>query len=114
MTVEENQPKKDQVTSLRRAGLTYAEIGRRMGLSRERIRQLAGATNPIKKKTVIDQTDILLTTSEAAELLNVHVNTLRRWSDRGVLEVFRLGSRGDRRFRRGDVDRLLRRSSTIN
>jgi len=49
----------------------------------------------------------MLTTSDVARLLNVHMNTVRRWSNQGVLRAYRIGSRGDRRFRREDIDRFL-------
>ena len=49
----------------------------------------------------------LLTTSEVAQLLYVHINTVRRWSNRGVLKAYRIGPRGDRRFRRAEIVRLL-------
>jgi excisionase family DNA binding protein len=42
-------------------------------------------------------------------MLNIHVNTVRRWDDLGVLKAIRIGPRGDRRFRREDVDALLAR-----
>lgn len=50
-------------------------------------------------------TDIgpMLTTSEVAKILNVHINTVRRWSNQGALTAYRIGSRGDRRFKREDV-----------
>lgn len=99
-----------QVTSLRKAGLTYAEIGRKLGLTRERVRQIAKAEKKAKKKPARGDPDALLTTTEAAELLNIHVNTVRRWSNKGILETYRIGSRGDRRVRRGDVDKLLRKT----
>jgi excisionase family DNA binding protein len=99
-----------QVTSLRKDGLTYAEIGRKLGLTRERVRQIAKAETTAKKKPARNDPDALLTTAEAAELLNIHVNTVRRWSNKGMLETYRIGSRGDRRLRRGDVDKLLRKS----
>jgi excisionase family DNA binding protein len=51
--------------------------------------------------------DRMLTTSEVAKILDVHINTIRRWSNRGSLTSYRIGSRGDRRFRRSDVDNLL-------
>lgn len=51
--------------------------------------------------------DGMLTTSEVAHLLNVHINTVRRWSNQGVLKAYRIGSRGDRRFRQEDVDSFL-------
>jgi excisionase family DNA binding protein len=105
-----NSSRDAQVTSLRKAGLTYAEIGRKLGLTRERVRQIAKAETTARKKPARDDPDALLTTSEAAELLNVHVNTVRRWSNKGLLETYRIGSRGDRRVRRRDVDKLLRKA----
>jgi excisionase family DNA binding protein len=49
----------------------------------------------------------MLTSSEAAIRLNVHINTLRRWSNLGLLPVCRIGSRGDHRFKREDIDNLI-------
>ena len=51
--------------------------------------------------------DGMLTISEVAELLNVHINTVRRWSNQGTLKAYRVGSRGDRRFRQGDIESFL-------
>ena len=48
--------------------------------------------------------DSMLTTSEVARILSVHINTVRRWSNQGILKSYRIGSRGDRRFRREDID----------
>jgi excisionase family DNA binding protein len=50
----------------------------------------------------------MLTISDVARLLNVHINTVRRWSNEGMLKGYRIGSRGDRRFRREDVDAFLK------
>ena len=50
--------------------------------------------------------DPMLTTSEVARLLNVHINTVRRWSNQGVLKTYRIGARGDRRFHREDITKL--------
>ena len=52
----------------------------------------------------------MLTTSEVARILNVHINTVRRWSNQGILESHRIGSRGDRRFRKEDVDKFLNKN----
>jgi len=102
----------EQVINLRNAGLAYAEIGRRLGVSKERARQIAKGTRAAtKKKPVPNHPDALLTVGQAAELLNVHVNTVRRWSDKGLLEAYCVGSRGDRRFRRRDIDKLLQKKS---
>ena len=49
------------------------------------------------------KTNSLLTVREAAELAHAHINTVRRWSNRGLIKAYRIGSRGDRRFRREEV-----------
>ena len=51
--------------------------------------------------------DAMLTVSEVAELLNVHINTIRRWNNQGILKAYRIGSRGDRRFRQEDIASFL-------
>jgi excisionase family DNA binding protein len=52
----------------------------------------------------------MLTTSEVARLLNVHINTVRRWSNQGSLTSYRIGSRGDRRFKKSDIDQFFARA----
>lgn len=54
-----------------------------------------------------DQTDRMLRTGEACRILCVHCNTLRRWSEQGIVKAYRVGPRGDRRFRREDIAALL-------
>jgi len=54
-----------------------------------------------------DQMEPMLTVREVARLLNIHSNTVRRWSDRGIIRAYRIARRGDRRFKRGDIDRFL-------
>ena len=49
----------------------------------------------------------MMTTSEVARLLNIHINTVRRWSNQGTLKTYRIGTRGDRRFRREDIASFL-------
>ena len=49
----------------------------------------------------------LLTTAQAAAMLGVHPNTIRNWSDAGILPTYRIGPRRDRRFKRDDLDRFL-------
>ena len=49
----------------------------------------------------------MLTTTETSRLLHVHPNTLRRWSDRGIIRTCRIGPRADRRFRQDDIARFL-------
>lgn len=49
----------------------------------------------------------MMTVREVAELLHIHTNTVRRWSDRGIIKAYRITSRGDRRFRREDISHFL-------
>lgn len=58
--------------------------------------------------------DNMLTASELASLLNVHINTVRRWSDSGILKSYRLGPRGDRRFRMDDVNQFLESNTQVD
>jgi excisionase family DNA binding protein len=53
----------------------------------------------------------LLTTSDVARLLNIHINTVRRWSNEGKLKAYRIGSRGDRRFQQEDINVFLAQKS---
>ncbi|MEN8614398.1 helix-turn-helix domain-containing protein [Dehalogenimonas sp. THU2] len=52
----------------------------------------------------------LINIREASELLNVSINTLRRWGDKGKIDCWRISSRGDRRFRREDIERMAWKS----
>jgi len=49
----------------------------------------------------------MLTIREVARMLHVHPNTLRRWSNEGRIDAYRINSRGDRRFKREEVVRFL-------
>jgi excisionase family DNA binding protein len=49
----------------------------------------------------------MLTATEVAEMLHLHVNTVKRLGDRGELPFYRVCKRGDRRFRLDDVMRFL-------
>ena len=56
----------------------------------------------------------MLTTGEVARIFNVHSSTIRRWNDQGIIKSYRIGMRGDRRFRREDaavlyLDRAIQR-----
>ncbi len=50
----------------------------------------------------------MLTIAEVAVLLHVHPNTVRLWSNNGLLRAYRLGYRRDRRFKLQDIDAFLR------
>ena len=51
--------------------------------------------------------DATLTVARAAQVLGVHPNTVRAWSDAGRLRYYRINPRGDRRYRLGDLQRFL-------
>jgi excisionase family DNA binding protein len=52
----------------------------------------------------------MLTASEVAQLLHLHVNTVKRLGDRGELPFYRVCRRGDRRYRLEDVLAFLARN----
>ena len=56
---------------------------------------------------IVDEIGNMLTISEAAQLLHVHPNTLRRWADKGIIDSFRITKRGDRRFLYSNIDEFL-------
>jgi len=92
-----------KICVMKGSGHSYAAIGNELGISRQRACQILNG----KKKLRVAQRS-MLNSSEAASMLSIHINTLRRWSNLGLLPVYRLGSRGDRRFKRKDIDNLVR------
>lgn len=55
----------------------------------------------------------LLRLSEASYLLNVHPNTLRIWDKKGILKAIRFGERGDRRYKKEEVLKLINENENI-
>lgn len=55
-----------------------------------------------------DSDRVMLRTRDVAQFLHVHLNTVRRWSKKGILKSYRVSSRGDRRFKREDIDAFLK------
>ena len=53
----------------------------------------------------------MMTVQQVADLLQVSICSIRRWSDKGILKFYRVGNRGDRRYWREDVLRFLEDSS---
>lgn len=62
-----------------------------------------------KKNTTLPK---LLTIRQAAEVLNVHVETLRRWDKAGKLKAIRVNERGDRRYNPKDIELILKNTQT--
>jgi len=56
----------------------------------------------VKKKIELPQ---LLTIQQVSKMLNVHSETLRRWDKKGRLKAIRVGSRGDRRYRKEEIEK---------
>ena len=65
----------------------------------------------IKTKTTpkvsLDDLPDLLTIREVAQILRVSPLTIKRWGKKGKLPAIRINSRGDRRYRKDVVTRLL-------
>jgi excisionase family DNA binding protein len=96
----------ERIAKMRSTGYTFDVIGLELGMSRERVRQLHK-----KPKTInvsLPEPRPWLTTGEVSHLANIHVSTVRRWADQGILKSYRIGPRGDRRFRRKDVALLFK------
>ena len=49
----------------------------------------------------------LLSLKYVCKRLQLHPNTLRLWEKKGLLVPVRIGLRGDRRYRKTDIERLL-------
>ncbi|OGE05383.1 hypothetical protein A3B51_01570 [Candidatus Curtissbacteria bacterium RIFCSPLOWO2_01_FULL_41_18] len=49
----------------------------------------------------------LLKIREAAEILNVNPETLRRWDRSGKLKAIIISKRGDRRYKMEDIEKII-------
>ncbi len=99
-------PTPRQQRSIRGTG--YQSLGRLMGLSRERVRQLVVGKRTTSRKSSREAGAVapppLLRMGQAASRLGVSTTTLKRWTEDGVLPAYRIGKRGDRRFQVADID----------
>jgi len=66
-------------------------------------------TNKYKSSAKVSLSDLpdLLTIREVADLLRVSSLTIKRWGKRGKLPAIRINSRGDRRYKKEVVLKLL-------
>ncbi len=62
-------------------------------------------------KAVVDPAPVLVPVGEASQILHVHPNTLRKWSDLGMIPSYRIGQRRDRRFALSDLLAFLERTA---
>lgn len=59
-------------------------------------------------KVKLDKLPDVLTLKQACEILNCHPNTLRNWDNQGILKAIRFGKRGDRRYKKRDILKILK------
>lgn len=64
------------------------------------------STKPGQRVSINDLPD-LMTIREVADLLRVSPLTVKRWGKKGKLPAIRINSRGDRRYKKEVVTRLL-------
>ena len=69
--------------------------------------QTMSVGNKSSKKVSLSDLPDLLTIREVADLLRVSPLTIKRWGKKGKLPAVRINSRGDRRYRKEVVLRLL-------
>lgn len=62
---------------------------------------------------MVKSTNTLLSLQEVADLIGVHPETLRRWDREGKLPAIKINERGDRKYRYGDVIKVLGNFGTI-
>ncbi len=63
--------------------------------------------NKSSKRVSLDDLPDLMTIREVADLLRISPLTIKRWGKKGKLPAIRINSRGDRRYRKDVVLRLL-------
>ena len=60
-----------------------------------------------KPSVSLDNLPDLMTIKEVSELLRVSALTIKRWGKKGKLPAIRINSRGDRRYKKEVILRLL-------
>lgn len=66
-------------------------------------------SNQFKTQTTVSLNNLpdLLTIREVAQILRVSPLTIKRWGKKGKLPAIRINSRGDRRYKKEVVTKLL-------
>jgi excisionase family DNA binding protein len=113
---------RDRIIALHKRGLGNMQIARMVGVSRQwvwevlrpkennRRHSISAAVSSASKKAQTSMTSI----AGVAAILGVHPNTIRRWSDEGLIPCVRLGPRHDRRFDAQLVMETIRKSDIRN
>ena len=97
---------RDRIIELHKRGLANAQIAWVVGVTRQRVWAVLHPEARHGKYDVsaddafanAGRRFVRLTTKGVAAFLGVHPNTIRRWSDEGLIPCLRLGPRHDRRF----------------
>jgi len=55
-----------------------------------------------------------LNTNAVAQILNINKNTVRKWTNLGILNAQRRGPRRDRIFKQEDIDAYLAQNIKVN
>jgi excisionase family DNA binding protein len=98
---------RQKIINKEEVGLTQNETGKKLSKSTDKSQE--GANRKNTRRENLSGSEFPMSTGEVARLLNIHTNTVRRWSRTGILKTFRVGPRGDRRFMPRDVQRLLQK-----
>lgn len=61
----------------------------------------------VYRKPVNPEIASLLTLREVAQIFRVSFLTLKRWEKKGKIKAIRINSRGDRRYLRSEINKLL-------
>jgi len=69
--------------------------------------QTMSLKNKVTTKVSLSDLPDLLTIREVADLLRISPLTIKRWGKKGKLPAIRINSRGDRRYRKEVILRLL-------
>jgi excisionase family DNA binding protein len=98
-----------RIRVLQAEGRRTREIAEELGCSRQYVHQvLRGKSRPRPNENAgLPVHEHLLTVTQAARVLGVTGNTVRRWTEHGLLDSYRIGPRMDRRFNRADVIEYL-------
>jgi len=59
----------------------------------------------------MDQKTKLLRIKDAAEMLGINPETLRRWDNQGRLKAIRMGKRKDRRYKLEDLQKIIEKKA---
>jgi len=108
---------RDRIVALHKRGLANAEIARIVGVSRQYVWAVLNPKEGKRKynlsaavRSALKETGIApMSIASVAAFLGVHPNTIRRWSDEGVVPCFRLGPRKDRRFEAQHIMEMMRK-----